>query len=337
MADVGGATPLIALDTVVIDSETTSLDPAKARIVEIAAVRLTAGRVDSADPFRRLVRPDEPIPAAAVAIHHIDDGKVADAPAFEQVWPDLLAFMGETVLIGHSLGFDLAVLKRECQRAETPFRPPRTLDIRLLAEVVQPNLASFTLEGLSSWLGVEIKDRHSALGDAVATAHIFSALVPRLREAGVRTLGEAMEACRTLTEALDQQHRAGWLEAPARIDAERTLSRIDSYPYRHRVRDVMRVPAKFVPAGTSIGDALARLMEERISGRWAGGSTRRGPVRPLKLPTISKFTPLQRPYNTRYVPVTFGGTAGGSGGGGGQNAVDSKARGQGEQGRWATS
>ena len=265
MADIGGATPLIALDAVVIDSETTSLDPAKARIVEIAAVRLTAGRVDSADPFRRLVRPDEPIPAAAVAIHHIDDGKVADAPAFEQVWPELLAFMGETVLIGHSLGFDLAVLKRECQRAETPFRPLRTLDIRLLAQVVQPNLASFTLEGLSSWLGVEIKERHSALGDAVATAHIFSALVPRLREAGVRTLGEAMEACRTLTEALDQQHRAGWLEAPARIDAERTLSRIDSYPYRHRVRDVMRVPAKFVPAGTSIGDALARLMEERIS------------------------------------------------------------------------
>ena len=87
MAVVGSTTPLIALDAVVIDSETTSLDPAKARIVEIAAVRLTAGRVDSADPFRRLVRPDEPIPAAAIAIHHIDDGKVADAPAFERRIP----------------------------------------------------------------------------------------------------------------------------------------------------------------------------------------------------------------------------------------------------------
>ena len=87
MAVVGSATPLIAFDAVVIDSETTSLDPAKARIVEIAAVRLTAGRIDSAEPFRRLVRPDEPIPAAAVAVHHIDDGKVAGAPAFEQVWP----------------------------------------------------------------------------------------------------------------------------------------------------------------------------------------------------------------------------------------------------------
>ena len=263
MAAVGSATPLIAIDAVVIDSETTSLEPAKARIVEIAAVRLVAGRVDVADAFRRLVRPDGPIPAAAVAVHHIDDSMVADAPAFDQVWPELTAFVGDAVLIGHSLGFDLAVLKRECERTGMPFRPPRTLDTRLLAQVVQPNLASFTLEGLSSWLGVEIKDRHSALGDAVATAHIFSALVPRLREAGVRTLGEAMEACRTLTAALDQQHRAGWLEVG--VDGERALSRIDSYPYRHRVRDVMRSPAKFVPAGTSIGDALARLMEERIS------------------------------------------------------------------------
>lgn len=66
----------------------------------------------------------------------------------------------------------------------------------------------------------------------------------------------------------DEQQRAGSVEggaAPARVDAERTLSRIDSYPYRHRIRDVMRAPAKFVAADTTLGDALARLMDERIS------------------------------------------------------------------------
>src|SRR5262245_39255618 len=135
MAVIGNATPLIALDAVVIDTETTSLDPAKARIVEIAAVRVVGGQAKCDDPFRRLVRPDEPIPAAAVAVHHIDDGMVADAPAFDQVWADLLAFMGDTVLIGHALGFDLAVFKRECERAGVPFRRPRTLDTRLLAQV----------------------------------------------------------------------------------------------------------------------------------------------------------------------------------------------------------
>jgi DNA polymerase III epsilon subunit-like protein len=50
-------TPLIALDAVVIDTETTGLDPAKARIVEVAAVRIAGGRIDAAEPFRMLVRP----------------------------------------------------------------------------------------------------------------------------------------------------------------------------------------------------------------------------------------------------------------------------------------
>jgi len=268
MAAISNATPLVALDAVVFDSETTGLHPAKARIVEIAAVRMVGGRMKADDSFRCLVRPGEPIPAAATAVHHIDAATVEGAPAFARVWPELATFIGGGVLIGHTLGFDLAVLKRECERAGLPFAQPRTLDTRLLAQVAEPHLASFTLEALASWLGVEIEDRHSALGDALATARIFSALVPKLRDSGIRTLGEAMQACRALTEVLDEQHRAGWVEAvesPARRDTERTLDRIDSYPYRHRVRDVMRTPAKFVAAGTSIGDAMARLMAEGIS------------------------------------------------------------------------
>jgi len=66
----------------------------------------------------------------------------------------------------------------------------------------------------------------------------------------------------------DRQHRAGRVAAiapPARVDAERTLGRIDSYPYRHRIRDVMRAPAKFVLPDTPISDVLALLMNEGIS------------------------------------------------------------------------
>jgi CBS domain-containing protein len=148
------------------------------------------------------------------------------------------------------------------------FQRARTLDTSLLARVAEPNLASYTLEGLAAWLGVEISERHSALGDALTTARIFIALVPRLRDGGIRTLGEAMQATRALTNVLDDQHRAGWVEAveaPARVDAERTLGRIDTFPYRHRVRDVMRSPAKFVTAGAPIAEVLERLMSERIS------------------------------------------------------------------------
>src|SRR5690606_20312151 len=72
MATVSNAAPLIALDAVVIDTETTGLDPGKARIVEIAALPLVAGKLDKKAALRRLVNPGEPIPPTATQIHHID-------------------------------------------------------------------------------------------------------------------------------------------------------------------------------------------------------------------------------------------------------------------------
>ena len=260
--------PLIALDAVVIDTETTGLDPRKAWIVEIAAVRLVGGRLQPEAVFRRLVRPGEPIPKSATGVHHIDDAAVADAPAFADVWPELSAFIGDAVVIGHALGFDLAVLKRECERAGIGWSRPHALDTRLLAEVAEPDLAGYSLDSLAAWLGVEITDRHSALGDALACARIFLALLPKLRTGGIRALAEAERACSALTAVLDQQHRAGWVEAvgaPSRTDAERTMRRIDSYPYRHRIRDIMHSPPRFIAADNPVRDALACMMKERIS------------------------------------------------------------------------
>ena len=265
------ATPLIALEAVVIDTETTGLDPAGARIVEIGAVKIAGSRLDEKSAYRTLVRPGEPIPAAAARIHNIDDAMVATAPSFAELWPEFSALIGGEILIGHTLGFDLAVLKRECERAGVPWHRPRTLDTQLLAQVVEPNLGGYTLDHLSAWLDVEITARHSALGDASATAKIFLALLPKLREGGIRTLAEAEQECLALTKVLDDHHRAGWLEAvtaPGQVpepDAETAFARIDTYPYRHRVRDVMSAPAKFIAAATPLGDALKRMARDNIS------------------------------------------------------------------------
>ena len=263
---VPNATPLIALDAVVIDTETTGLDPADARIVEVAAVRIQGARI--LDTYSHLVRPGIPIPKASTAIHHIDDSKVAGAPTFAEIWPELRKLIGGSIVIGHTIGFDLAVLKRECQRAGHPFEQPRVLDTRLLAEIAEPALADYAIESLAAWLGVEVTGRHSAAGDALLTARIFSALVPKLRDGGIRTLAEAGRACSSLTKVLDEQHRAGWADTsdpPGRRDTERTLGRIDSYPYRHRVRDVMRAPAKFIDSDAPLSQAVKKMMDERVS------------------------------------------------------------------------
>src|SRR5215203_71679 len=110
MAVDRNAASLIALDAVVLDTETTGLDPRTARVVEIAAVRLVSGRLDAGAPFRRLVQPGGPIPASATRIHGIDATVVAGAPTFTDVWTEFSVYHGGAVLIGHTVGFDCGVL-----------------------------------------------------------------------------------------------------------------------------------------------------------------------------------------------------------------------------------
>lgn len=268
MAAVTNATPLISLDAVVIDTETTGLDPRKARVVEAAAVRIAAGQIETKGAFQSYVNPRETIPVFSTAVHGIDDRTVADAPTFGSMWPKLKDFMGDGVVVGHSLGFDLAILQQECRRAGLAWQTPRSLDTEHLVQLIDPRRAGNSLEELAAWLGVTIEKRHSALGDAITTARVFQAMLPKLRENGVRTFAEATQACRALTEALDKQYRAGWVTPDAAIDrdgAARMLDRIDSYPYRHRIRDVMTAPPRVIASDRTLGEALGELIKGRIS------------------------------------------------------------------------
>ncbi len=266
MATHLNATPLIAIDGAVIDTETTGLDAAKARLLEIAVVLVSRGRLQEDTPFRSLVQPGEAVPTRATAIHGLDTAALAEARGFATVWPEFTSFVGSRVLIGHSLGFDLAILKHECERAGIGWTSPRTLDVRLLAEAIRPNLPGYSLEELAAWLEVPVEARHSARGDALTTARIFLAMVPHLREAGIRTLAEAEQACRGLTEVLAKQHRAGWLEpvAPTGGAREQWPPRLDSYPFRHRVTDLMHEP-QFCTADATVGAAVRHMVRARIS------------------------------------------------------------------------
>ena len=269
MTAVTPATPLISLDAVSLDTETTGLDLRKARLLEVGAVRIASGRIESAGTgsYHQLVNPQEIIPAFSTAVHGIDNEKVANAPYFAAMWPQFKAFIGDAVIIGHTIGFDLAMMAQECKRAGLPFEKPRSLDTQFLAQLVDPRLTGQSLGQLADWLGVEITDRHSALGDALTTARVFQAMVPKLREGGIRTYAEAAQACRSLTDAIDRQYRAGWMTSDAARDryAQPVPSRIDSYPYRHRIRDVMSSPPKIIAADRTLGEALSQLIAARVS------------------------------------------------------------------------
>lgn len=264
MAAIDYTTPLIALDAAVADTETTGLDTTRARIVEFGAVCLDRG-VIAAEGFALRINPQEPVPKAASDVHGIDDAAVASAPPFAEAWPRIGAFMGERLWIGHTIGFDLAVLTRECARAGLPFAPPPALDTRLLAQIANPNLPGYSLETLAAWLAIEPGPRHSALGDAITTARIFEALAVKLREGGVRTLGEAMRASAALTQVLDQHHRAGWVEVATRPMPPAHSEKIETFAYRRRAGDIASRPPHFIAGSQALQQALATMMREQAS------------------------------------------------------------------------
>lgn len=262
-----GSSPLVSLDAVVLDTETTGPDANSDRLIQIGAVRISRGRVLEQEVFETLVNPGIPIPPSSTAIHGITNADIRTAPGFAEAYRRLVDFLADAVVIGHSIGFDLAVLKRECALAGIEWRRPRSLDTRLLGRIARPSLASYTLDTLAAWLGVEITNRHTAQGDALATAHVFQRLLSHLRERNVRTLAQAEAASRALTGDMVSMQSAGWEDpvVAGRRDTVQVLARIDSFPYRHRIRDVMSAPPVFVAADTPLKAVVALLIERRIS------------------------------------------------------------------------
>ena len=260
-----GSIPLLSLNAIAFDSETTGLDTSQARMIEIGAVRIVHGEVDETHTFQAMINPGEPIPPQSQAIHGISDDDVADAAGFAAVVRDFDKWRQDSVLIGYASGFDLAMLKRERELASLDWVAPRCLDVRFLVNLLGPNLPDFSLDTIAGWIGVEIKHRHSALGDAITTAAIFVELIPRLRERGIRTLAEVERACERFDEAATREAQIGWLDIQEASKTRTTLERIDSFPYRHRLRDLMSSPPIMIDPGISLRDALAQLIGNQVS------------------------------------------------------------------------
>jgi DNA polymerase-3 subunit epsilon/CBS domain-containing protein len=262
--------PMGSLNAVVLDMETTGLDTTSDHIVQIGAVRLVSGRIDRNDVFNELVKPGAPIPEDVTAIHGIDDKDVAGAADFAAIMPDFADWVGGRVVLGYSIGFDLAMLKTEHERAGLMWKRPRGLDIAHLVQLLSPALPSTALDTVAAWLGIEIRDRHQALGDALLAAEIYLALLPKLRGKGIFTLAEAERACLALTAKVDDEARAGWHEPVASKKAdtpERRISRaqVDSFPYKYRLHEIMRSPPVILAGDASVRDVLRHMMKERVS------------------------------------------------------------------------
>lgn len=175
--------PLATSRFVAIDTETTGLHAYGGdAIVAIALLELEHDRLTGRE-YLSLVNPQRPIPPAATAIHGLGDRDVAGAPTLGEVLPAVVEFIGDAVLVGHHIQFDLRFINRYLMQVLACRLGNPALDTMLLYLAHSGRIGHYTLEEVSAHCGIAITDRHSARGDALAAAGIFHALAPKLATA----------------------------------------------------------------------------------------------------------------------------------------------------------
>ncbi|PLC49414.1 DNA polymerase III subunit epsilon [Pollutimonas subterranea] len=186
------------LTYVVFDTETTGLRPDQGdAIVQIAAVRIVNGRRVQKEVFNTLVNPGRAIPLSSTNVHGITDDMVASAPSMDEVGRKFHQFIKDAVLVAHNAPFDMAFLRLHEQRIGCRFDNP-ILDTVLLSALVFGQSESHSLDSLSHRLGITITEeaRHTAIGDASATADVLLKLIPALKARGLETFGDVLTEVR---------------------------------------------------------------------------------------------------------------------------------------------
>ncbi|WP_171239410.1 3'-5' exonuclease [Ruegeria sp. HKCCA5491] len=182
---------------VVFDTETTGLLPHKDEIVQIGAVRVVNGRIVAGENLDILVNPGIPIPPASTKVHKINDRMVQDSPDITEAGRVFHKFARDAVIVAHNAPFDMAFLRRHAKRMDVDWNHP-ILDTVLLSAVLFGASDKHTLDALCDRLDITIpvELRHTALGDAVATAEALVKMLPMLQARGMNTFGAVIEATR---------------------------------------------------------------------------------------------------------------------------------------------
>jgi DNA polymerase-3 subunit epsilon len=167
------------LREIVLDTETTGLDPANGdRLIEIGCIEIV-NRIPTGNEFHRYLNPERDIHPDAVAVHGLTVEFLRDKPLFADVVDELLAFIADAPLVAHNATFDLGFINAELARASRQtLSASRVVDTLALARRRHP-AGPNTLDALCKRYGIDLSQRtkHGALLDAMLLAGVYVELL----------------------------------------------------------------------------------------------------------------------------------------------------------------
>ncbi len=178
---------------VVVDLETTGMDHKRDRVVSVGAFRVVNGRIKLGEVFDELINPGRRIPVESIHVHAILPDMARTARMAWEVFEDFLVFLGNDILVAHHARFDLFFINR-VMREQHGFRLQNlVVDTVLMCRhtLLDPDpygqrrgAKSCSLDALTDRYGLDVPERHTAIGDALATSLIFQRLLHDMERAG---------------------------------------------------------------------------------------------------------------------------------------------------------
>ena len=171
----------------VLDLETTGISITTEKITEVGIMKVKNGEV--IDEFEMFVNPEKPIPQRVVEVTNITDEMVKDAETIDKVFPKILEFVGDSIIVAHNASFDVGFLKHNAKLLGYEFNNTY-IDTLPLAKDLFPDLKKYKLGKIADSLGIEVDVAHRALADVDTTVKVFNVMLKKLKDKGINTVDE---------------------------------------------------------------------------------------------------------------------------------------------------
>ena len=148
------------------------------------------------DEFSCFVNPEKHIPERVSEVTNITDEMVKDAETIEQIFPKILEFLGDSVIVAHNAGFDVGFLKQNAKALGYEF-DYTYLDTLSLAKDLFPDYKKYKLGKIAENLGIKVEVAHRALDDVDTTVKVFKVMLDMLKKRGAKKLDDIDEVSQT--------------------------------------------------------------------------------------------------------------------------------------------
>ena len=169
----------------VLDLETTGFSATTEKITEVGIMKVKNGEV--LEEFSCFVNPEKHIPQRVSEVTNITDEMVADAETIDKVFPKILNFIKDSVLVAHNAPFDIGFLKQNAKNLGYEF-DYTYLDTLSLAKDLFPDYKKYKLGKIAENLGIKVEVAHRALDDVDTTVKVFRVMMDMLKEKGAKKI-----------------------------------------------------------------------------------------------------------------------------------------------------